>query len=88
VEALLLMVLGYVRGLLLSRAMLAWVKARAQADFQLVFFDGMTRLRANPIHGSLGAGTYCRRVTRLAGHDGYLTALARSPGTCVLAQLI
>ena len=64
-EALLLMVLGYVRGLLLSRAMLAWVKARAQADFQLVFFDGMTRLRANPIHGSLGAAPDTRRVVAI-----------------------
>ncbi|MEM6770350.1 MAG: ABC transporter permease [Bacteroidota bacterium] len=40
VEACLLTLMGFALGLLLSRAMLAWISARAQADFQVVFSSG------------------------------------------------
>lgn len=40
IEASLLTVMGFVLGLLLSRVMLMWISARAQADFQVVFSAG------------------------------------------------
>jgi len=57
-EASLLTLMGFVLGLLLSRAMLAWISLRAQTDFQVVFSAGWQGNEPILLAVALALGTF------------------------------